>query len=120
MGRRTNSNILRLGLKNLKSKSKYIEKKIHETSIYNFRNSELENFSKYFFNKNNLLIQDFRIQFCKSVLKIYVSFYTSSKSTDLINEINSNQKVLLKKYPTYYKHNKSMKIMHFLKKSKKN
>jgi hypothetical protein len=116
MGRRTNPNILRLGGKALKWKSNFIEKKSHESSVYHFKNLEIKNFIEYFLKKNELLLKDFRIYFCKSATKIYISFYTSSKSASLINKTNAAQKIKLKKYVTHYTYRRknSIKVLSHL------
>ena len=102
-------------------KSKYLEKKSQELAAYNLKNIEIKNFVKYFLKKNELILKDFKILFCKSAIKIFISFYTSKDSIPIINEINTNQGYKLKKFNLYKsnKTNKSSKLINILINSKK-
>lgn len=75
MARKTNPNILRLGvIKNWDSR--YIEKKSSEIPFYDFKNIEIWNFLEHFFKKNGLNIHHCKLHFSESnIISIFVAFY---------------------------------------------
>lgn len=83
MGRKTNPNILRLGVcKNYNFK--YIEKKSTESALYSFKNLEIYNFIYQFFKNNNLKVQDCKINFFDNNLHVYISYYSLLQSTTAV------------------------------------
>ena len=109
MAQKTHSNIFRLG-KNLEWKSKYFEKKPEELSAYNFKNLEIKTYIKHFLKENGLLVQDFKINFYKSNIKIYIPYYVTLNSSFLINQkkLNQHLKIKKKKFKTKKKYQYSL------------
>lgn len=111
MGQKTNPNILRLG-KTKDWKSKYLEKKKMELSVYSFRHIELEKFISRLFVTNGLKIKTCKLYHSESSLNVYVDYYfithlsRSAKKNKLITKTKfkpvksekfENQKEHLKK-----------------------
>lgn len=93
MGRKANPIILRID-KTYASKAKYIEKKSLESPIYNFKNIEIENFIKQFFNSYGLSIHDLKLSFFNSTLYIFVSYFSTLKANAIIkNVVHENRKI---------------------------
>ena len=97
MGQKTNSNILRLGIKKNEWKSKYFEKTKEEFSLYTYQSFEIKKFLQKFLTLNGLIFHDLKIQYSGNAIYLFVSFYTTSKSVSLINNVNLQQKLKLKK-----------------------
>lgn len=94
MGRKTNSNILRLGLKKNEWNSKYLEQTIEESSLYVYKNLEIKNYIYRFFKICGLLVHNCKLCYSNQRLEVFISYYTLLKAT---SEINSNHKFSLKK-----------------------
>nr|YP_009167299.1 ribosomal protein S3 [Fistulifera solaris]ALG35767.1 ribosomal protein S3 [Fistulifera solaris] len=93
MGRKANPIILRID-KTYASKAKYIEKKSLESPIYNFKNIEIENFIKQFFNSYGLSVHDLKLSFFNSTLYIFVSYFSTLKANSIIkNVIHEDRKI---------------------------
>ncbi len=93
MGRKANPIILRID-KTYASKAKYIEKKSLESPIYNFKNIEIENFIKQFFNSYGLTTHDLKLSFFNSTLYIFLSYFSTLKANYIIkNIIHENRKI---------------------------
>lgn len=93
MGRKTNPIILRVD-KTYASKAKYVEKKSLESPIYNFKNIEIENFIKQFFNSYGLTVHDLKLSFFNSTLYIFVSYFSTLKANSIIkNTIHEERKI---------------------------
>ena len=92
MGQKTNPNILRLG-KTKEWKSKYIEKKSNELFGYAFNYLEIQKFISKFFEQNGLIVNDCKISQSENFFHIFVSYFTLPKAKQLINILNSKQKI---------------------------
>ena len=101
MAQKVNSNIFRLGIKKNEWKSKYFESTNEEFSLYAYQSLEIKKFLQKFLQINGLLFHNFKLQYSGNSLYLFVSYYTTSKITSLINEINTNQKIKTKKYKFY-------------------
>ena len=97
MGQKINSNIFRLGVKN-EWKSKYFEKTKEEFSLYAYQSLEIKKFLQKFLTLNGLIFHDFKLQYSGNTIYVSVSYYTTSKSTSLISDLNAQQKFKLKKH----------------------
>ena len=92
MGQKTNPNILRLG-KTTNWKYQYFEKKLMESSIYTFRNLEIENFIIQFFKMNGSTVQNTKLYYFNNTLHIFISYFLTLKITSIVNLITKNQKI---------------------------
>ena len=86
MGQKTNQNILRLG-KIKEWKTKYIEKKITESSTVIFQTLEIKKYIFHLFTSYNLKVQNCKIYFSETSLHIYISYYNATKPLILTEKI---------------------------------
>jgi len=98
MGQKINSNIFRLGIKKNEWKSKYFEKTKEEFSLYAYQSLEIKKFLQKFLTLNGLNFHDFKIRYSGNTIYLYISYYTTSKITSLINNNYLSQKFKLKKH----------------------
>ena len=89
MGQKTNPNILRLG-KTANWKYQSFEKKSIESTIYTFRNLEIENFIIQFFKMNGLAVQDTKFYYFDNTLHIFISYFLTLKAISIVKLINVN------------------------------
>ena len=92
-----NSNIFRLGIKKNEWKSQYFEKTKEEFSFYAYQSLEIKKFLQKFLTINGLIFHDFKIQYSGNTIYLFVSYYTTTRATSLINNDNTQQKFKLKK-----------------------
>ena len=93
MGQKTNPNIFRLG-KIKEWKSRYIEKKTSESSTVIFRDLEIKKFIFLFFERHNLKIQNYHINYSESSLHVAVSYYNAFSSLLIKKKIKARYKTL--------------------------
>lgn len=93
MGQKTNSNILRLGLKTNEWKSKYIEKVPEESSFHIYQDVEIRNYLNRFFQLHGLILHDCKINLSSSTLNIFVSYFVTLKALKLLRNPISNNKL---------------------------
>ena len=94
MARKTNPNILRLG-KTKEWNSKYIEKKSNELSSYVFNNLEIQKFIYKFFNQSGLAVDSCKLSHSENFLHIFIIYFFSPKTQQLIIRSNNHQKIRL-------------------------
>jgi hypothetical protein len=97
MGQKINANIFRLSYKNNEWDSKYLENNFEELSLYVYQDFEIKNYINQFFKQYKLLINSCEIQRSEETLNIYISYYITLKSLNVINNINLTQKIIVKK-----------------------
>lgn len=114
MSQKTNPNIFRVGITN-NWKSKYLEKKSTEHSIYAFKNIEIQKYVHQFLKNNGLTVNSVKLYFNENTLHIYASYFLSLKSIVLINSLNKTQNLKLQK--NLYKKKSSNKLSNKLKKN---
>ena len=102
MGQKVNPNIFRLGYKNNEWNSKYLEHNYDELSLYVYQDIEIKNYIHQFLKQHKLFLHSCTIQRSESGLNIFISYYTSSKSLFLINNINLIQKIFLSTLKNIY------------------
>ena len=110
MGQKINSNIFRLGIKKNEWKSKYFEKTKEEFSLYAYQSLEIKNFLQKVLTINGLIFHNFKIQYSGNTIYLYISYYTTTKATSLISNINAQKNFKLKKYKLSKKRNLKKKI----------
>lgn len=108
MGQKTNPNILRLG-KTANWKYQYFEKKSIESSIYTFKNLEIENFIIQFFKINGLTVQNTKLYYFDNTLHIFISYFLTLKIVSIIRLITKNQKIRFTNRPTIKLKKKELK-----------
>ena len=97
MGQKINSNIFRLGIKQNEWNSKYFEKSKEEATLYNFNDLQLKAYINKFLNTQGILLHNLKIKYTGKILFIFVSFFITKRTLFIINEINSLQKIKLKR-----------------------
>lgn len=108
MGQKVNANVFRLGYKNNEWNSKYIENNSEELSLYLYQDFEIKNYINRFFKQHKLLINSYKIQRSEETINIYISYYITLKSLNLIHNINSIQNIIIKNY--FLKNNQKKNI----------
>lgn len=73
MGQKTNPNILRIGL-NKTWKTEFFERKKKELPIYIFKDLEIKDYIKRIFEKQGLIVHDYKAFYTQSLINIYVSY----------------------------------------------
>lgn len=101
MAQKVNSNIFRLGIKKNEWKSKYFENTKEEFSLYTFQSLEIKNFLHKFLSINGLILHDYKLQYSDNTIYLFVSYYTTSKASFLINKISGQQNLKLSKNTFY-------------------
>lgn len=109
MAQKINSNIFRLGIKKNEWKYKYFENTKEEFSLYAYQSLEIKKFLQRFLTINGLMFHDFKLQYTDNTLHIFISYYTTSKAALLVNKINTDQKLKVKKRNFYLKPKKKRK-----------
>ena len=71
MGQKTNSIIFRAGLKNSDWRFKYINKNSEESSLFLYKNIEIQNYVNKICKNYNILVTDCRIEHTQSAIKIF-------------------------------------------------
>lgn len=97
MGQKVNSIIFRLGYKNYEWNSKYIEKNSKESLFYLYQDLEIKKYIFRFFKQYKILINNCKLERSENLLNIYISYYITLDTINLINNINKNQEILIKK-----------------------
>ena len=92
MGQKINPIIFRFN-QNYEPKSKYIEKKSSELSLYNYNNLEIDQFIKKFFESQGLTIHNIKLCHFNNLLNIYISYYSSKKAIFFLSDIIKKQKI---------------------------
>lgn len=92
MGQKINPIIFRLN-QNYEQKTKYFEKKSNELPLYSYKNLEVYQFIKKFFDSNGLTVHDIKLCHFNNILKIYISYFSSTKTTFFITDILKKQKI---------------------------
>ena len=95
MGQKVNAKIFRLGYNNNDWSSKYLEQNCDELSLYIYQDIEIKNYIDKFFKQHKLFLHSCKIIRSKVGLNIFVFYYVSTKSLNIINNINLIQKIFL-------------------------
>jgi len=95
MGQKINPYIFRLGFKNNLWNSDYIYNNYEELSLFIYQDIEIKNFICKFFKRNKIFLHFCKIFRSHSELFIFISFKVSKKSVNLLNQINTIQKIYL-------------------------
>jgi len=80
MGQKTNSNILRLGLKKKEWNSKYIEKQAEELSFYVYNDLEIKKYLDRFFQLHGLILHDCKINYSSNSIDVFVSYFATKRA----------------------------------------
>jgi ribosomal protein S3 len=75
MGQKTNTSIFRLGLKNSEWTYKYLEKNSEESTIFLYKNIEINNYIDIIFKHYNLLIHSCKIEYTQNSANVLISFF---------------------------------------------
>ena len=91
MGQKTNASIFRLGLKNSEWNYKYIEKNKEESTLYLYKNVEIQDYLDTIFERYNLLIHSCKIELTYNTANILISYYNLKNIKTTLNEKNTQQ-----------------------------
>lgn len=125
MGQKTNSISFRLGNKHNGWNSKYFEQNKEEFTRYNYQNIEIQKYLKEILNKKGLLLQRCKLHFNKNNLFIFVSYFSTKKSSLLISKEKPNQFIKFnnkknRKQKNFRKNQTNLKLLHFLENQEQN
>ena len=90
MGQKTNPNIFRIGLQQNSWNSKYLAKKLDESSIYLFNDLEIKKYLDTFFKKYGLIIHSYKLQHIGNKLFISISYVITLKGIRFVNFSRKN------------------------------
>jgi ribosomal protein S3 len=110
MGQKINSNIFQLGIKKKEWDSKYFENTKEEYSLYTYQSLEIKKFLHKFLKNNGLFYHDLKLHYSNNTLYLFISYYTSSKISSLINKTNEYQKIQIIKKKNYKRKKKNFRI----------
>lgn len=91
MGQKVNATIFRSGLKNSEWCFKYINQNQEESSIFIYKNIEIQNYIYKIFKNHNIFIKNCKIEHTTSTVKILIFFYQLNS----LNEKTKNTKQLI-------------------------
>jgi ribosomal protein S3 len=94
MGQKINPYIFRLGFKDNLWNSNHINSNFEEFSLFVYQDIQIKNYISKFFKQNKIHLHFCKIFRSQTELFIFISFYVSSKSINLITQINLIQKLL--------------------------
>ncbi len=93
MGQKTNPTIFRLGLKNTEWNQKYFEKNSEESTLYLYKNIEIQDYIDTIFNNYNFLIHSCKIEYNynkSNIIIFYYDFKNINTNYNLNNKLNKN------------------------------
>jgi len=95
MGQKINPYNFRLGFKDNLWNSNHINSNFEEFSLFVYQDIQIKNYIFKFFKQNKIHLHFCKIFRSQTELFIFISFYVSSKSINLITQINLIQKIYL-------------------------
>ena len=98
MGQKTNSNIFRLGTKNVEWISRYQETSYEESTFLISNDLEIRNYINRICEINGLIVDNCKIRYNKTNISIYLTYYVLENSID---EFNTNQNENIKTFLNY-------------------
>ena len=93
MGQKTNSTIFRLSLKTSEWNQKYLEKNNEESTLYLYKNVEIQDYIGVILNNYNFFTHSCKIEYCYNNVNVIIYYYhfnTINKNYNLKNKINNN------------------------------
>ena len=101
MGQKINPYNFRLGFKDNLWNSNHINSNFEEFSLFVYQDIQIKNYIYKFFKQNKIHLHFCKIFRSQTELFIFISFYVSSKSINLITQINLIQKISGKRWELY-------------------
>lgn len=95
MGQKINPKIFRLGIQNTQWNFRYFEKKKEESTIFNYRNTEIMSYLKKIFFDNGLIMQEGKINMNDARLHFYASYYNVKQPTFFATKPSSLERTVL-------------------------
>jgi hypothetical protein len=86
MGQKTDARIFRLGVIGKNWESKYIEKNNEESALYLYKTLEIQKYLNRFFSLYKIKIHNCKIFYSENALEIFVSFYLTTKTLNIVNK----------------------------------
>ena len=105
MGQKLNPTIFRLGVNKI-WKTEFFEKKNRELPLYVFKDLEIKNYIERVFEKNGIILHDYKQHYSASVLNLYISYFVTSDfivdnkrncEQVIIKNASGNKRILSKK-----------------------
>lgn len=101
MGQKTDARIFRLGVIKKNWELKYIEKNLEESSLYLYEILEIQKYLNRFFGLYKIKIHNCKICYSDSCLHLFISFYITAKTIQIIHKMRKRKKLItIKKKPT--------------------
>ena len=108
MGQKTDARIFRQGIAKKNWELKHSEKNYEESSLYLYKTLEIQKYLNRFFGLYKMKVHNCKIFYSDSSLRIFVSFYITTKTISIINK---NLTDYSKKITTYTRRVSSKKKM---------
>ena len=90
MGQKVNSNIFNLSLINSEYNSKYFSKNEIESTFILYKDIEIKNYIDRVFEIYGFIVQNIKIKYSPTKLKIFLKFYSQTNNTLLQNSSKIN------------------------------
>lgn len=116
MGQKTDARIFRQGIAKKNWELKYSEKNYEESSLYLYKTLEIQKYLNRFFGLYKMKVHNCKIFYSDNSLRIFVSFYITTKTISIINK---NLTEYSKKITTYTRRTSSKKKGGWKEKNKK-
>ena len=96
MGQKVNNTIFKAGLKNYDWNFKYTDQSTEESTLFLYKNVEINKYINNLFKKHNIIIKNFKLEHTNYTVKILIYFYklNSTKSNTSIPEIKSKKQLI--------------------------
>jgi Ribosomal protein S3, C-terminal domain/Mitochondrial ribosomal protein (VAR1) len=95
MGQKINPKIFRLGIQNAQWNFRYFERKKEESTIFNYRNTEIMSYLKKIFFDEGLILQEGKINMNDARLHFYASYYNVKQSSSFATKPSSLERTVL-------------------------
>jgi hypothetical protein len=92
MGQKINPHILRLGINNTEWNSKYLEKNIEESTLYTYKNIQIQKYIIRILNLVGLSVHTCKTRYSNNHVNIIISYYCTKKFFTLVQKLSETNK----------------------------
>lgn len=82
-----------LKIKNKKWKYKYLRKTLNENTLYFYEKLKIEKYLNQLFRSHGLIIHNLNLKIAKTFMSLFISYYNTTKTAFITNNINYIQKI---------------------------
>ena len=86
MGQKVNSTVFRSNLKNYDWHFKYSNQNLEESTIFLYKNIEIQNYVTQLFKTHNIIVKNFKIEHTNHTVNILIYFYKLKSSNSIIKK----------------------------------